>query len=144
MFLLAHFDSFFNNNLFSNFINKCQKEILRCATFFTSVWFLHLLTFNNIQITEKPLMPVTVCLEEKKKKLLPVIFSKISYVGCTINCTGKLTCLCVCLHEHDDTGLIDKSEAWAIVILMCVFFFLNLCMSNTFGSTFMHTEFSKQ
>ena len=31
LFLLAHFNSFFNNNLFFKFINKCQKEILRCA-----------------------------------------------------------------------------------------------------------------
>ena len=30
-FLLAHFNSFFNNYLFFKFINKCQKEILRCA-----------------------------------------------------------------------------------------------------------------
>ena len=30
LFLLAHFNSFFNN-LFLKFINKFQKEILRCA-----------------------------------------------------------------------------------------------------------------
>ena len=30
-FLLAHFNSFFNNYLIFRFINKCQKEILRCA-----------------------------------------------------------------------------------------------------------------
>ena len=30
LFLLAYF-SFFNNYLFSNFINECQKEILRCV-----------------------------------------------------------------------------------------------------------------
>ena len=29
--LLAHFNSFFNNNLFFKFINKCQQEILRYA-----------------------------------------------------------------------------------------------------------------
>ena len=28
---MAHFNSFFNNYLFFKFINKCQKEILRCA-----------------------------------------------------------------------------------------------------------------
>ena len=31
LFLLAHFNRFFNNNLFFKFISKCQKEILRCA-----------------------------------------------------------------------------------------------------------------
>ena len=31
-FLLAHFNSFFNSYLFFKFINKCQKEILRCAS----------------------------------------------------------------------------------------------------------------
>ena len=30
-FLLAHFNSFFNNYLFFKFISKCQKEILRCT-----------------------------------------------------------------------------------------------------------------
>ena len=30
-FLLAHVNSFLSNYLFSKFINKCQKEILRCA-----------------------------------------------------------------------------------------------------------------
>ena len=30
-FLLVHFNSFFDNYLFFKFINKCQKEILRCA-----------------------------------------------------------------------------------------------------------------
>ena len=31
LFLLAHFNNFFNNNLFFKFINKCQKEIVRCS-----------------------------------------------------------------------------------------------------------------
>ena len=31
LFLLAHFYSFCNNYLFFKWINKCQKEILRCA-----------------------------------------------------------------------------------------------------------------
>ena len=31
LFLLAHFNSFFNNGLFFKFINKCQKKILRCV-----------------------------------------------------------------------------------------------------------------
>ena len=31
LFLLASFNSFFNHYLFFKFINKCQKEILRCA-----------------------------------------------------------------------------------------------------------------
>ena len=31
LFLLAHFNSFFNNYLFFKFINNCQKKILRCA-----------------------------------------------------------------------------------------------------------------
>ena len=39
LFLLAHFNSFFNNNLFSKFINKCQKEIEVCPMIITSVWF---------------------------------------------------------------------------------------------------------
>ena len=30
-FFLAHFNSFFNNYLFFKFMNKCQKEILRCT-----------------------------------------------------------------------------------------------------------------
>ena len=30
-FLFAHFNSFFSNYLFFKFINKCQKEILRCV-----------------------------------------------------------------------------------------------------------------
>ena len=34
--------------------------------------------------------------------------SKICYVACAINHTGKLICLHACLHEHDHTGLIDK------------------------------------
>ena len=29
-FLLAHFSSYFNKWLFFKFINKCQKQILRC------------------------------------------------------------------------------------------------------------------
>ena len=28
---MAHFNKFCNDYLFFNFINKCQKEILRCA-----------------------------------------------------------------------------------------------------------------
>ena len=31
VFLLAHFNSFFKNYLFLKFINKCQKDILRCV-----------------------------------------------------------------------------------------------------------------
>ena len=31
LFLLAHLNSFFNDYLFFKFINKCQKEIMRCA-----------------------------------------------------------------------------------------------------------------
>ena len=34
-FLLAHFNNLFNNYLFFKFINKYQKEILRCATPFS-------------------------------------------------------------------------------------------------------------
>ena len=30
-FLLAHFNIFFSNYLFFKFINKCQKEILKCV-----------------------------------------------------------------------------------------------------------------
>ena len=37
LFLLAHFNRFFDNNLFFKFINKCQKEILRCAPPFSHV-----------------------------------------------------------------------------------------------------------
>ena len=38
-FLLAHFNIFLNNYLFFKFINKCQKEILRCAPPSLHVWF---------------------------------------------------------------------------------------------------------
>ena len=37
-FLLAHFNSVFNNYLFFKFINKCQKKILRCVPPSSHVW----------------------------------------------------------------------------------------------------------
>ena len=45
---------------------------------------------------------------EEKKKLACVIFSKICYVVCAVNCAGKLMWLRACLHECDCAGLIDK------------------------------------
>ena len=38
-FLLAHFNSFFNNYFFFKFVNKCQKDILRSAPPSSHVWF---------------------------------------------------------------------------------------------------------
>ena len=58
----------------------------------------------DTKIKEKSLLSL-----EEKKELACVIFSKICYVACAINCTGKLICLCACLHERDRLGLIDKT-----------------------------------
>ena len=50
--LLAHFNSFLNNYLFSKFINKCQKEILSCAPpsyvcdFLKKVFVFHKICFK--------------------------------------------------------------------------------------------------
>ena len=49
LFLLAHLNSFFNNNLFFKFINKCQKEIEVCPTFFTCIWFF---TFDRLSYSQ--------------------------------------------------------------------------------------------
>ena len=46
--LLTHFNSFFNNYLFFKFINKCQKEILRCASPFSHVWFFYFVLGRTI------------------------------------------------------------------------------------------------
>ena len=45
---------------------------------------------------------------EKKETFAGAIFCKICYVACTILKAGKLICLCVCLHECNCAGLIDK------------------------------------
>ena len=45
-----------------------------------------------------------------------VIFSKICYVACVINCTGKMVCLHVCLHECNRTGLTDKTASYVAMI----------------------------
>ena len=43
---------------------------------------------------------------QEKKKLLPTWF--LVQFACTINCAGKLICLCACLHKCDRAGLNDK------------------------------------
>ena len=45
MFSLTHFNNFFNN-LFFNFIYKCQKETLRCAPPSSHVCYFWLIFFN--------------------------------------------------------------------------------------------------
>ena len=47
----AIFFQFFQNSDFwgfSKFVNKCHKEILRCAPFFTCMWFFFSVTLSNL------------------------------------------------------------------------------------------------
>ena len=59
-FSVVHFNSFLNNYLFVKFINKWQKEFLRCAPFSTQTFiktFTKLRTlvnqFNNTTLEKK-------------------------------------------------------------------------------------------
>ena len=50
-FLVVYFNSFLNNYLFFKFINKCQKEILRCTSPYSRVcdfFYVSLFTFEGI------------------------------------------------------------------------------------------------
>ena len=61
-------------------------------------------------VTDTKIKGQVFWVSRKKETFASVIFSKICYVVCTINCAGKLICLCACLHEHNCTGLTDKLE----------------------------------
>ena len=48
-------------------------------------------------------------LEKIKETFDCMIFAKICYVACAINCAGKLICLRAYLHERDYAGLESYS-----------------------------------
>ena len=74
---------------------------------------IHNFTFlmTDTKLRDKSLL----CLQKKKETFACVIFSKICYVACAINCAGKLICLRACLHERDRGGLIDKPLKMATI-----------------------------
>ena len=69
----------------------------------------------------------------EKKKLACMIFSKICYVACAINCAGKLIYLHACLHKCDGAGLIDKPD---IMILIIFYSFMLVLLSRKYFSLF--------
>ena len=70
LFLLAHFNSLFNNYFFFKFINKCKKEILRCASPSS-----HVCDFLKVGVTLASLITNLIKFEELKQLMAT---SKIS------------------------------------------------------------------
>ena len=66
--------------------------------------------FTFLMIDKKIKGQVSFESSEKKETFACANFSKICYIACPINRTGKLICLRASLHECDCTGLIDKPK----------------------------------
>ena len=57
--------------------------------------------------TQKFKEKALLSLHEKRNFCL-LVFGKICYVACAINCAGKLICLRACLRERDHAGLNES------------------------------------
>ena len=91
--------------LFTNLIQK-EPVIVRfpneniCIAFTNGMFSWYTFSYD----TRKPKSKSFLSLEKKETFACPIL-GNICYVACAINCTGKLICLCACLHEHDRAGL---------------------------------------